>query len=110
MSGGAFNHNQYHINMIADEIEQLILDNGRLKTVAELKEESWKDKEWYERYPEDLYHYKYPDDIVEEFKKGVEHLRLAYIYAQRIDWLISGDDGEDSFRTRLKQELNEKIS
>jgi hypothetical protein len=30
---------------------------------------------------------------------------MAEIYAQRIDWLLSGDDGEDSFRKRLKEDL-----
>ena len=107
MSGGAFQYKQYEISRIAEEVEQLILDNGRLKTPEELKEEPWRNKEWYEKYPEDLYHYKYPDDIVEEFKNGLKYLKLAAIYAQRIDWLICGDDGEDSFRKRLKQELKD---
>lgn len=34
-------------------------------------------------------------------------MRLAYIYAQRIDWLLSGDDGEDDLQERLKEELAE---
>jgi len=33
-------------------------------------------------------------------------LRKAAIYAQRIDWLLSGDDGEESFLERLKEELD----
>jgi hypothetical protein len=108
MSGGAFDYKQYNISMIADEIEQMIKNNGRPKTKEELKDESWgRDTSWYERYPEDLNHYKYPDDIIEEFKKGVDILRKAQIYAQRIDYLISGDDGEESFRERLKEELDE---
>jgi len=107
MSGGAFDYKQYNISMIADEIEQMIKNNGRPKTRDELKDESWgRDGSWYEKYPEDLNHYKYPDDVIEEFKKGVEILRKAQIYAQRIDWLVSGDDGEDSFRERLQQELD----
>jgi len=32
-------------------------------------------------------------------------LRQAHVYAQRIDWLVSGDDGEDSFHRRLKHDL-----
>lgn len=28
------------------------------------------------------------------------------IYTQRIDWLLSGDDGEESFHSRLKEELD----
>ena len=107
MSGGAFDYKQFNITMIADEIEQMIEKNGRPKTREELKDEGWRDPEWYKKYPEDLNHYKYPDDVIEEFKKGVDILRKAQIYAQRIDWLISGDDGEESFRERLKEELDE---
>ena len=106
MSGGAFDYKQYNISMIADEIEQKIERSGRPKTREELKDESWRDFEWYKKYPEDLNHYKYPDEVIEEFKKGVEILRKAHVYAQRIDWLVSGDDGEDSFRKRLQQELD----
>jgi hypothetical protein len=106
MSGGTFDYKQYQISQIVEDIEQILIDNGRKKTQQELKEESWHDVEWYEKYPEDLYHYKYPDDIIEEFKKGLRYLNLAAIYTQRIDWLLAGDDGEDSFRERLKKELD----
>jgi len=78
MSGGAFDYQQYSIKTIAEEIEQIIEHNS----------------------------YKFPDDIIEEFKTGVDILRKAHVYAQRIDWLISGDDGEESFRERLKEELD----
>ena len=107
MSGGAFNYGQSRIRDIADDIEQTIERSGRPKTREELKDESWgRDNSWYERYPEDLNHYKYPDAVIEEFKKGVDILRKAHVYAQRIDWLISGDDGEESFHRRLKEELD----
>ena len=107
MSGGAFDYKQYNITMIADEVEQIILNNGRPKTQEELRDESWgRDNSWYEKYPEDLNHYKYPDDVIEEFKKGLDILRKAQVYAQRIDWLVSGDDGEKSFHKRLKEDLD----
>jgi hypothetical protein len=32
-------------------------------------------------------------------------LKAGYIYAHRIDWLLSGDDGEESFNKRLTEEL-----
>ena len=106
MSGGAFDYKQYNISMIADEIEQTIERSGRPKTKEELKDESWgRDSSWYEKYPEDINHYKYPDEVIEKFKEGVGILRKAQIYAQRIDWLISGDDGEESFHKRLKEDL-----
>jgi hypothetical protein len=107
MSGGAFDYKQYNIGMIADEVEQIIVNSGRPKTQEELRDESWgRDAAWYEKYPEDRNRYAYPDDIIEEFKRGLHVLRQAQIYAQRIDWLVSGDDGEDSFRERLQQELD----
>jgi hypothetical protein len=106
MSGGTFDYNQYKIRYIADDIEQEIARSGKPKTPRELREEFiYRDKEWYEKYPEDLNHYKYPDEVIKEFKKGYEILRKAEIYAQRIDWLLAGDDGEESFLQRLKGEL-----
>lgn len=42
---------------------------------------------------------------MQSFKDGYKALRIAEIYTQRIDWLVSGDDGEESFRERLKEEL-----
>ena len=105
MSGGAFEYNQYKIGYIADQIEHEIERNGKPKTKEELKGESWRDPDWYKKYPEDLNHYKYPDEVIEEFKNAVKHLRIAEIYAQRVDWLLSGDDGEESFLRRLKEDL-----
>ena len=43
--------------------------------------------------------------MIEKFKEGLKILRQAEVYAHRIDWLISGDDGEDNFLERLKQDL-----
>ena len=89
MSGGHFNYKQWEIGNIADEVEQLILTND-----SEEKDE-WGDRKGYHFSPE----------TIEEFKKGLALLRQAYVYAQRIDWLVSADDGEDSFHNRLKFEL-----
>jgi hypothetical protein len=106
MSGGHFEYNQYKIDQIADELEQLIEKNGCEKTKEELKEESWYDPNWYEKYPEDKFHYKYPDEVIEKFKEGLDILRKAAIYAHRIDYLVCGDDGEESFLRRLNDDLN----
>ncbi len=107
MSGGHFDYKQQHINQIADDVEKLIERNGREKTREELKDEHWNGPDWYERYPEDLYYYKYPDEVIEKFKESLTILRQAAVYAQRIDWLLSGDDGEESFLERLEKELSE---
>ena len=107
MSGGYFDYKQWHINQIADDVEKLIERNGREKTRDELKEEGWLGDDWYKKYPEDLWYYKYPDEVIEKFKEGLIILRQAAVYAQRIDWLVSGDDGEESFLERLEKELSD---
>lgn len=42
-------------------------------------------------------------------KEGIRKLKEAKIYTQRIDWLLSGDDGEGNFKKRLKQDLEKKL-
>jgi hypothetical protein len=56
--------------------------------------------------PEDLYFYEYPLKIIMQFKIAVVMLRQAEVYAHRIDWLLSGDDSEESFIKRLVKDLN----
>ena len=90
MSGGHFSYEQYKISQIAEDVDQLIRNNG--------KDE--KDEWGYTK------HSHFTDETIEEFKKGLHYLRLAHIYAQRIDWLVSGDDGEDSFHRRLQAEID----
>jgi len=105
MSGGAFDYNQYKIGYIADQIDEVIVKNGIEKTPQELKDESWRDDSWYDKYPEDKFHYKYPDEVIEKMKEAVKALNIAQEYAQRVDWLLSGDDGEESFLSRLEENL-----
>ena len=105
MSGGAFDYNQYKIGYIADQIDEVIVKNGLEKTPEELKQEGWRDPEWYTKYPEDKFHYQYPDEVIEKMKEAVKSLKIAQEYAQRVDWLLSGDDGEESFLSRLDENL-----
>ena len=91
MSGGHFNYDQWKIQNIADEVEQLILDND-----SEEKDEYGFRKGCH-----------FSPEVIKEFKNGLLILRQAYIYAQRMDWLICGDDGEDSFLSRLDSELKQ---
>ena len=105
MSGGAFDYQQYKIGYIAEQIEEVIIKNGVKKTPEEIKDEGWRDDSWYEKYPEDKFHYKYPDEVIEKMKEAVKSLKIAQEYAQRVDWLLSGDDGEESFLSRLEENL-----
>jgi hypothetical protein len=81
MSGGYFNHQQYIIKEIANDIEEYLKLNE----------------------------YEYSEQTLKEFNQAVNILNKAYIYAQRIDWLLSGDDGEESFHVILKDELTNKM-
>lgn len=101
MSGGAFDYKQYAIAQIAEEIQHELENAGKEKP----REELWKDKEWYEKYPEDKFYPNYTPEVKEQMKEAVKALRIAYTYAKRVDWLLSGDDGEESFLERLKEDL-----
>jgi hypothetical protein len=105
MSGGHWDYLQYRFTDVAEDIKKLIEKNGKEKTERELSEDSWRDLEWYEKYPDDKFHYRYSDEIIEKFKEGLKHIELAHIYMQRLDWLLSGDDGDESFMSRLEDDL-----
>lgn len=87
MSGGHFEYNQYRIREIAEDIEQLIATNGQLD--------------------EDGWGRNYPPEIIERFKEAAHTLERAADMAQRVDWLVSGDDGPDSFIRRWNLEVRD---
>lgn len=105
MSGGAYDYSQYHIQTIAEYIQSIIDKNKVEKSPEVLRQESWRDMDWYNKYPEDKLYYNYSDEIISKFKEAVTKLKEAYVYAQRIDWLLSGDDGEENFLRRLQEDL-----
>ena len=104
MSGGAFDYNQYKIRQIWEDIQQELDKQGKEKSKEDLR---YYDKEYFEKYPEDRFEHVYREDVQQIFKDGIEILKKAEIYAQRIDWYLSGDDGEDSLVSRLKSDLDE---
>lgn len=89
MSGGHFGYEQYKIGQIADDI-QLLIDTN-LST----------EKNSYG----DTIGRNYPPEVVDKFREAVKVLRMAHVYAQRIDWLVSDDDGPNSFLVRLEEDL-----
>ena len=88
MSGGHFDYKQYYIQDLIDQIEEEIKGNKYKKE-------------------DDIYSVKLNDKTIKEFENAVKALKIAKIYATRIDWLLSGDDDEETFHERLKDELNE---
>lgn len=109
MSGGHWEYIQYRFTDVSEDIDELIEKNGKPKSEEELKQDSWHDDDWYNKYPEDRYHYEYNDQVIEQFKKASNAVKIAQIYIQRMDWLLSGDDGEESFLRRIQEDL-EKLN
>ncbi len=105
MSGGYWDYIQYRFTDIIEDIQKKIDNNGKPLTEQELKEH-YHGPDWFEKYPEDKFHHKYSDEVLAEFKNAVDAISKAQVYMQRIDWLLSGDDGEESFLSRLKNELS----
>tara|TARA_R110000803_G_scaffold21849_2_gene54638 strand:+ start:29 stop:379 length:351 start_codon:yes stop_codon:yes gene_type:complete len=103
MSGGAFEYKQYHIKQIAEDIQSELNKQGREKS----KEEQYMMDDYYEKYPEERFEAIYPKEIQDRMSEAVKVLEIAHIYAQRVDWYLSGDDGDESFLKRLNEELNQ---
>ncbi len=77
MSGGRFEYKQFDIANIADEI-------------------------FLEAIRKDSY---YSKETKDKFVIAYYQLIKAKIYLNRIDWLLSGDDDEETFHERLKEDL-----
>ena len=92
MSGGHFDYRQIQMWDMAEEIKELVESNDD-QTLDEFG------------YPRGR---GYSAETIEKFKEAYNLAVKAYIYAQRIDWLVSGDDGEDDFHKRLKEDLDEE--
>ena len=89
MSGGHFDYAQYRINDIAADIDELIARNDDVEL---------------DEYGEPNGRALSPKTI-ERFREAAHELRRAAEMAQRVDWLISGDDGEDSFHRRWNESV-----
>jgi len=85
MSGGRFGYSQHRLTVMVEEIEMVIQNNG-------VKDE------WG-------YADNFSEETLQEFRNGISALKRAYVYAQRIDWLLSSDDSEEGFHARLKHDL-----
>lgn len=80
MSGGHFGYIQYRIN---DAVEQMEADLANPDSYANSMEQ----------------------DIRDSLMLCLARLKEASIRLQRADWLLSGDDGEESYRRRLAEDL-----
>ena len=77
MSGGRFNYMQYNIQDIIEELEMLDLDE--LEEVDAITQSNY-------------------FALIAELKK-------CHVHMQRLDWLLSGDDGQKTYHKRLAEDL-----
>lgn len=110
MSGGRFDHAQYRITDIYTSIEDYIggheLDEDEVREYINDRWVEDEEKDYIRKHHHTITNpYGYTEETLAEFRKAVEILKQAEVYAQRIDWLLSGDDGEESFHERLKEDL-----
>ena len=87
MSGGYFDYDQHRIGDMIDKIQDLIDLNGESNEYGEVSE--------------------FSDQDIRTFERAMYVLEMAQIYAQRIDYYVSGDDGPESFHKRLGEDLSE---
>jgi hypothetical protein len=90
MSGGHFDYIQYKLEDISREIENII-DKNKSEELNEYGEKIGKN---------------FSEETIDEFVNSIVFLKLCEIYIHRIDYLLSGDDGEDSFHARLRQDID----
>ena len=85
MSGGHFDYKQHHIADIINDIEQVI------------RNETSPDYAGYKG--------GYSEGTINVFRNAMAYLQIAQVLTHRIDWLLSGDDGEETFHKRLTNDL-----
>lgn len=98
---------QYEIverNTLPDGEQQLILRDKSDNTLYDVHSYT------HQQYPPDedgnpVYYPDYKPETIAELKNGLTILQTAAVYALRIEWLLSGDNGEDSFLRRLSDDL-----
>ena len=91
MSGGHFDYQQYRCHDIATMIDELIASN---------------DDESLDEFGNRRGH-GFCAETISRFKTASHTLKKAGTMAQRIDWLVSGDDGEETFLRKWKKEVDE---
>ena len=93
MSGGHFDYKQHHIDDIICEMETVIKNNN-------------KENDSLEYFGEYDQNHNLSPEVIVEINKAIVFLKLGNIYTHRIDYLLSGDDSEESFFKRIEEDLN----
>ena len=63
------------------------------------------EEHYFDESGEEVFYRDFKPETLARFREAVGQLRRADIFAKQIDWLLSIDDGEDSFLRRIDKEL-----
>lgn len=105
MSGGSMDYVAWKIRDAAQQIQHELADaelcrkSGRLYDVSKY----YKDKNpevSYLQSSEEL-----TDAVIKRLRDALICVRKAAIYAERVEWLTSGDDGHETFCMELDKQL-----
>ena len=111
MSADPFDSNYVpHIEYIADSIEDYLygheLDDCEVREIIHDCTDNDEAVEYAIIHRHTMPNpYGYRFETLRQMKRAVKCLRKAAVYAQRIDWLLSGDDSEETFMARLIPDL-----
>lgn len=112
MSGGYFDYKQYCLDEMIDRIEEYV--SGRELDEEEIQEmitDKYYDDDYIEyakKHNKTMpNYYCFNKTAMDRMRYGLKVIKKARVYLQRIDWLLSGDDGDDTFIRRLEEELKE---
>ena len=78
MSGGHFDYAQYSLDTIIEDVSESIGEHDYIEK-----------------------------EIDNDLRKVVHYLSLVRIILHRADWYLSGDDGYETYKERLKTDLEE---
>ena len=84
MSGGAFDYAYFNVEQFADELEFKI-KNRHIENV-------------YGELP-----YQFSDEVIEKLLKIIPITRKTSKLMKEVEWLYSGDNGEDSFLRNINR-------
>lgn len=105
MSGGSMDYAYWKIHEAARHIQselanvELRRKSGRFFDVSKYYQKEYPDVD-YLKSPEAL-----TDAVIKRLRDALVCVRKASIYAERVEWLTSGDDGHETFCVRTDEQL-----
>jgi nitrogen-specific signal transduction histidine kinase len=110
MSGGALDYSFVHMNETVRRIQEEIENLEALVNSGDTS--GYRISQYYKnRFPE-REEFKSEETLAKAvlriYKNAVECLTKASIYSERIEWMLSGDDGPEALVLRVEEELNQE--